>query len=319
MAIDPTDILTGLLTPTQRSQQQMGNNLTQASLGNKGSLLASLGNIANSFTDSLSNLVGADTRSDEQIMGEKVSGLLQKGDEASLNEAVQLLAPTHPELSARLIGKINQQKEEEALTTKTEAELEASEEQQRGYLIERFGEDGQGLANLVGTDVPFSSLVTMGQGQGLQGITQADMVAMFVAQGIPVEVAARLAAKAYNARDPDNSAEQPTFEPPNNAMIEAVSNFVDQMDITDITDQYGKVPWDSGINNYTKDDFKNEVAYVGWNLKQFTIPQITDAVNKYYSDNPEASANDFTRATLGASGVSPTQANDSTDGFTDIR
>jgi hypothetical protein len=111
MAIDTTGLLTSVMSPSQRSQQRMGDNLLQARSGGKGAILAGGLGLADTMTNSLSNLVGADTRSPEQIAGARVTELLQDGSPESLQEAVRVLRDVDPAAAVQLIGRINAEQE----------------------------------------------------------------------------------------------------------------------------------------------------------------------------------------------------------------
>lgn len=316
MAIDTSGLLTGLLTPSQRSQQRMGNNANMAQTG----LMSQVLNLANTFTDATSNLIGADTRSPEQIGMAKVAGLLEAGD---IDGAINILKDVDPEAAMTLIARQKQEQERLADVAKAEEAAQKRLEAQTTFLSNAFPDHASILTPLLEAGVPLNTLIDFAKGEGIQGIGKEELIAMGLANlpegADPLAVIAAIS-RAYSATD-ERAAEPPTFEAPNTALINSVSTFVDQMDVTNITDQYGKVPWDAGINNYSVDDYKNEVSYVAMNRKDLTIPQVAELAVKYYSDNPDANANDFQASILRPGVIEPSAASSSNanDSFLDLK
>tara|TARA_R110000803_G_scaffold1228_6_gene4020 strand:+ start:1898 stop:3034 length:1137 start_codon:yes stop_codon:yes gene_type:complete len=168
MAIDTTGLLTGVLSPSQRSQQRLSNNVAQAGRGGKGAILAGGMGLANTMTDSLSNLIGADTRSPEQIGAAKVSELLEAGDTTG---ALKILRDIDPQGAMRLLSSINAEQERLAGVAKQEADVAKQEGAERRYLEATY--TGQDWSSVVDTGLTIAQLDAMGR----RGVAEKERLA----------------------------------------------------------------------------------------------------------------------------------------------
>jgi hypothetical protein len=291
MAIDTSGLLTGLLTPSQRSQQRMNNNANMAQTG----LMSQVLNLANTFTDATSNLVGADTRSPEQIAGQQVAELLQAGD---IDGAINILKDVDPAAAMTLIAR--QKAEQERLDDVAKAE----EDEQRRlgaqtiFLSNAFPEQASLLTPLLEAGVPLASLVEMGRGEKPVPINQAELTRMFTQPpyNLPAEEAARRAAQAWNARDeqPTEAEEPPRIVSPSSAdldLAEQTLSGVPGATLNAVIDNI--IPGDAGVNELTESDLQAELALVIRNYTGRATPQeLVNQMLNYYSQ-PDAVENGF--------------------------